>query len=255
MLLADNRKQEMPMVRNRERLDMLGALILERGVVHLRDAARALGVSEMTIRRDIAGEADRFAYLGGHIMPAQAVEPEQPYELAIAADKHASAKRKACSFALDHLRAEDTIFIDCGTTLIHLVDLLPDGMPLTVVTYALNIADKLAQKPHIRLIVTGGFYHAASASFSGDVAMALFDQLGVNTAFLSAAGLDETRGATCIHFHEAEIKRKAMSVSARNILIADNSKIGRIRPAFFAKADDFDAIYTEDGVWEPEELA
>jgi DeoR family transcriptional regulator, deoxyribose operon repressor len=241
------------MVRNRERLDMLGALILERGVVHLKDAARALGVSEMTIRRDIAGETDRFAYLGGHIMPAQAVEPEQPYELALAADKHAPAKRKACRFAVDHLRAEDTIFIDCGTTLIHLVDLLPEAMPLTVVTYALNIADKLALKPHVRLIVMGGFYHAASASFSGDTALALLDQLGVNTAFLSAAGLDEARGATCIHFHEAEIKRKAMRVSAKNILILDQSKLGRIRPAFFARAGDFDAIYTEDGAWEAED--
>lgn len=241
------------MVRNRERLDMLGALILERGVVHLKEAAKALGVSEMTIRRDIAGETDRFAYLGGHIMPAQAVEPEQPYELAAAADKHASAKRKACHYALDHLRAEDTIFIDCGTTLIHLVDLLPEAMPLTIACYALNIADKLAIKPNVRLIMMGGFYHPASASFSGDAAIAQLDQLGVNTAFLSAAGLDETRGATCIHFHEAEIKRKAMSVSARNILILDSSKIGRIRPAFFARADDFDAVYTENGAWEPDE--
>lgn len=240
------------MVRNRERLDMLGALILERGVVHLKDAAKALGVSEMTIRRDIAGETDRFAYLGGHIMPAQAVEPEQPYELAAAADKHAPAKRKACSFALDHLRAEDTIFIDCGTTLIHLVDLLPEDMPLTVVCYALNIAERLASKPHVRLIMMGGFYHPASASFSGEAGLALLDELGVNTAFLSAAGLDETRGATAIHFHEAEIKRRAMRISARNILVLDKSKLGRIRPAHFAKADDFDAIYTEDGAWEPE---
>jgi DeoR family deoxyribose operon repressor len=240
------------MVRNRERLDMLGALILERGVVHLRDAARALGVSEMTIRRDIAGETRRFAYLGGHIMPAQAVEPEQPYELAVAADKHAPAKRKACQFAVEHVRAEDTIFIDCGTTLIHLIDLLPDDMPLTVVCYALNIAERLAAKPHIRLIMMGGFYHAASASFSGETGMVLLDQLGVNTAFLSAAGLDDARGATAIHFHEAEVKRKAMSVSARNILVLDKSKLGRIRPAYFAKAGDFDAVYTEDGAWEQE---
>lgn len=243
------------MARNAERLEMLGNLLAERGVVHVREAARALGVSEMTIRRDIAGEARRFAFLGGHIMPAQAVEPEQPYELAAAADKHAAAKKKACSFALDHLRAEDTIFIDCGTTLIHLVDLLPDSMPLTVVCYALNIANRLADRQNIRLVLLGGHYHAASASFSGNAAMAQLDELGINTAFLSAAGLDEERGATCIHFHEADMKRKAMQVSAKNILILDASKIGRIRPAHFARTDDFDAIYTEDGAWAPEDQA
>jgi DeoR family deoxyribose operon repressor len=241
------------MTRNRERLELLEALIAERGVVHLKDAARALGVSEMTIRRDIAGETERFAFLGGHIMPAQAVEPEQPYELAAAADRHVLAKRRACQHALDHMRAEDTIFIDCGSTLIHLADLLPDQMPLTVVCYALNIADKIALRPHLRLILLGGVYHPASASFSGPAAMQQLDGLGINAAFLSAAGLDDTRGATCVHFHEAEIKRRAMSVSATNILILDASKIGRIRPAFFAGADDFDAIYTENGAWPPEE--
>jgi DeoR family deoxyribose operon repressor len=240
------------MVRNRERLDRLAALILERGVIHLKDAARELGVSEMTIRRDIAGESERFAYLGGHIMPAQAVEPEQPYELAAAADKHAAAKRRACGFALEHLRAEDTVFVDCGTTLIHLVDLLPETLPLTVICYALNIADRLATKPHVRLILLGGFYHPASASFSGEAAVTMLDQLGINTAFFSAAGVDAGRGVSAIHFHEAEIKRKAMQVAAKNILVVDQSKFGRIRPALFATIDDFDAIYTEDGAWEPE---
>ena len=236
--------------RNRDRVDQLATLLAERGVLHLKDAARALGVSEMTIRRDVAGESSRFAYLGGHIMPAQAVEPEQPYELASAADRHAQAKRTACTFALEHLRAEDTIFVDCGSTLMHLADLLPESMPLTAVCYALNIADRLALKPHLRLIMLGGFYHPASASFSGTAALELLDQVGINTAFFSAAGLDEERGVTCIHFHEAEVKRKAMSVSRRKFLLLDNSKIGRIRPAFFARPDDFDAIYTEDGAWQ-----
>jgi DeoR family deoxyribose operon repressor len=238
--------------RYKDRLDHLGALISERGVIHLKDAAKALGVSEMTIRRDISGETDRFAYLGGHIMPAQAVEPEQPYELSTAADRHAQAKRQACIHALNHLRAEDTIFVDCGSTLMHLADMLPDSMPLTAVCYALNIADKLALKPHMRLIMLGGFYHPASASFSGSSALDLLSQMGINTAFFSAAGLDEDRGATCVHFHEAEIKRKAMSVSRKKVLILDSSKIGRIRPAFFARPDEFDAIYTEDGTWQSE---
>lgn len=241
--------------RNSDRLDRLSALIVERGVIHLKDAAKALGVSEMTIRRDIAGETDRFAYLGGHIMPAQAVEPEQPYELASAADRHAQAKRQACTYAVDHLHAEDTIFVDCGSTLMHLADLLPDAMPLTAACYALNIADKLALKPQIRLIMLGGFYHPASASFSGASALDLLGQLGINNAFFSAAGLEEARGATCVHFHEAEIKRKAIAVSRKKILIVDNSKIGRIRPAFFARADEFDTIYTEDGVWRPEDAS
>lgn len=240
-------------MKKQDRLDRLTAMISERGIVHLKDAARALDVSEMTIRRDIAAETGRFAFIGGHIMPAQAVEPEQPYELASASDRHASAKERASEQALPHIRAEDTLFIDCGSTMMHLADLLPEDRPLTVCCYALNIADRLARKPNVRLIMLGGVYHPASASFSGPAALQTLDELGLNVALLSAAGLEEGRGATCEHFHEAEIKKKAMAVAARSILILDDSKLGRIRPAFFAPLDAFDAIYTESGLYAPEE--
>lgn len=241
--------------RNKDRLDQLSALLNEKGVMHLRDAARVLGVSEMTVRRDIANEAGRFAYLGGHIMPAEKVEPEQPYQLASQADRHADAKRAACRYAAGHIHADDTIFVDCGTTLQHLIDLVPQSMPLTVVCYALNIAERLAPEPNMRLILLGGLYHPETASFSGPQGLDTLDRVGINTAFLSAAGLDPARGATCAHFHEVAVKQKAIATAQKNLLVIDNSKLGRVKPAFFANADVFDVIYTEDGAWFAEEAA
>ena len=241
--------------RNKDRLDQLAALLNEKGVMHLKDAARQLGVSEMTVRRDIAGEAARFAYLGGHIMPAEKVEPDQPYQLAAQADRHAGAKRQACQFALDHIHADDTIFVDCGSTLQHLIDLIPQSLPLTVVCYSLNIAERLAPTPNMRLILLGGLYHHETASFSGPQGLDTLDRVGINTAFLSAAGLDGARGATCAHFHEVAVKQKAIATAQKNVLVIDNSKLGRVKPAHFAGAEAFDVIYTEDGVWFSEEAA
>jgi DeoR family deoxyribose operon repressor len=241
--------------RNKDRLDQLATLLNEKGVMHLRDAARKLGVSEMTVRRDIASETARFAYLGGHIMPAERVEPEQPYQIAAQADRHADAKRAACRHAVNHVHAEDTIFVDCGTTLQHRIDLIPQSTPITVVCYALNIADRLALAPNIRFILLGGLYHPETASFSGPQGLDTLDRIGINTAFLSAAGLDAMRGATCAHFHEVAVKQKAIATAQKNLLIIDNSKLGRVKPAFFANADVFDVIYTEDGAWFAEEAA
>ena len=234
-------------IRNRERLERLDRLLHEKGVLHLKEAARLLDVSEMTIRRDISKETDRFAYLGGHIMPADAVEPDSPYQLSREADQHAEAKRRACHHALGQIRAEDTIFVDCGTTLLHLVDLLPETMPLTVACYAMNTAEHLTRKPNLRLILLGGLYHPVTASFSGSPGMEMLDQLGINVAFLSAAGIDATRGATCAHFHEVAVKQKAMALAQRNILVVDQSKFGRVKPAFFAKSAAFDLILSEAG--------
>ena len=233
--------------RKQSRILTLMQALTERRVIHLKEAAELLGVSEMTVRRDVGDNPELFGYLGGHIVPATDSEGDAPYELARAADSHALAKRQACAQALKYLRAEETIFIDCGTTLAHFVDLIPADFPLTAVCYALNIAEKIARKPNMTLVMMGGVYHPASASFSGSAGLETLNETGINTAFLSAAGFDAGRGATCAHFHEAQVKRRVLARTQRSVLVTDSSKIGRVKPAFFAEADAFDAIVTENG--------
>ena len=234
--------------RRSERLGKLAMALAERRSFHIRDAAELLGVSEMTVRRDIAENTDQFSYFGGHIVAAKEPEGEGAYDLSRAADAHAAAKREACSHAARYIRAEDTVFIDCGTTLVHLVDFIPDDCRITAVCYALNVAERLARKPNVTLVLLGGLYHPASASFSGPSGLETLKTLGINVAFLSAAGLDVERGATCVHFHEAEIKQRTMALSKSRYLVCDKSKIGKRKPAFFGEIDRFDAVITEDGV-------
>ncbi len=230
--------------RKAKRIEALATTLEQRRFLHLREAAKLVGASEMTVRRDIGQASDRFIFLGGHITLADSSEEDSTYQLATAADAHAAAKREACRHAARHVRPHETIFIDCGTTLVHLVEFLPDDMPLTVVCYALNIANRLADKPNLTLILLGGLYHPASASFSDWEAL---DGVAINVAFLSAAGIDGRRGATCEHFHEARIKQRAIEVARERYLVVDRSKFGRLRRAFFASPDAFDAIITEDG--------
>jgi DeoR family transcriptional regulator, deoxyribose operon repressor len=234
-------------VRKAKRTVALVSALSDRRVMHLREAALLLGVSEMTVRRDVANHPDQFAYLGGHIMSAAKIAPDKPYELATAADSHASAKREACAHAAGHIRPDETIFIDCGTTLVHLVDLIPDDYQITVICYALNMADRLTRKPNVTMIMLGGLYHPASASFSGDHNLGLIEDMGINVAFISAAGVDAKRGATCAHFHEARVKQKILSLARDSYLVVDSSKIGKLKRAFFAPMSAFNAMITEHG--------
>jgi DeoR family transcriptional regulator, deoxyribose operon repressor len=233
--------------RKTERIETLAEALAERRVLHVKDAAALLGVSEMTVRRDVADYPQRFAFLGGHVMPAPDVEGEQPYELARATDAHASAKRAACRHAVRHIRDGDTVFLDCGSTLIHLIDLIPEDMNLTVVCYAMNVGERLARKSNVKMIMLGGLYHRETASFSGSPGLEVLDHLGINIAFLSAAGVDFGRGASCMHFHEVPVKQKVIALAQRRFLVADKSKFGIQKPAFFAELRAFDALITESG--------
>ncbi|MBZ9678713.1 DeoR/GlpR family DNA-binding transcription regulator [Mesorhizobium sp. ES1-1] len=238
--------------RKAQRTARLMHFLSEKRVIHLSEAATLLGVSEMTVRRDIAGNQGQIAYLGGHILAAAEIDADTPYVLATAADSHAAAKREACVQAVRRIRPDETIFVDCGTTLIHLVDLIPDSYRITAICYAMNIAERLTRKPNVTMIMLGGVYHPASASFSGTHDFDILKSVGINAAFLSAAGVDAKRGATCEHFHEAVVKQKVMSLARENYLVVDTSKIGKLKRAFFSGMDGFDAVITEEGELGPE---
>ncbi len=234
-----------------QRLDRLGILAgaLEAGgSLHLKEAASMLGVSEMTVRRDIASSAGRFTYLGGHIVSAAETLGGMGYFFDKEVATNTDAKRAACRAALTLVEDGDTIFIDCGTTLPHLVSAIPSSQSLTVVCYAMNIAEIVCKKPNLKVVVLGGMYYPSSASFGSHEAVEMLRKIGINKAFLSAGGIHEKNGVSCSNFHEVEIKQAAMARAVQKIVVVDSTKFGKVKPAYFASLDEIDAIVTDSGL-------
>lgn len=223
-----------------ERWRWLSESLAASGPCRMTEAADALGCSSMTIRRDVAGAPDRFAILGGFVVPAG----QGTYRIEREQDQQVLAKEAICARAAEMLRDGDAIFIDCGATTPHLARSLPMDMRLTVVTNGLNIANALADNRRVELVLLGGFYHASSASFEVAEPQAAFARFGLATAFLSAGGLQARRGASCSYFHEVAVKRAAMTAAARRCLLVDASKFGVVKRAAFADIAEFDHVVT-----------
>jgi DeoR family deoxyribose operon repressor len=230
-----------------ERLRVLADALARRNVLRLRDAASLLGVSEMTVRRDIATSPEQFTYLGGYIVRAADVPNGSGYSLEQEEDHFAQAKAQASAFAAQLVTDNETLFIDCGTTLTGLAQRIPDDLHVTVVCYSLNIADILRRKPNVRMILLGGIYVPSSDSFAGDESVDMLKRMGINKAFISAGGVHPTRGVTCWNFHEVAIKQAAMASAVERHLVVDASKEGVVRAVRFSQVDDFDSIITEAG--------
>ena len=230
------------------RLAVLAEALETRGSLHLKEAAALLGVSEMTVRRDVASCEGRFTYLGGHIVSAQNEPGSMGYFLDREADSNIDNKREACEQAVSSIENGDTIFIDCGTTMPHLARRIPAGLSLTVVCYAMNVAEIVCKKPNLKVILLGGIYHPSSASFASAEALEMLRKIGINKAFLSAGGVHEKRGVSCSNFHEVPVKQAAIAIALRKIVVVDSSKLGKVKPAFFAGLDDIDTIVTDSGL-------
>jgi DeoR family deoxyribose operon repressor len=215
------------------------------GLIALSEAATLFEVSEMTVRRDIAGSNGRLAVLGGHVIAV--TEPEAPYTLDSEQDSHLDAKIAACGHALPLIERDDTIFIDSGTTTCHIASRLPADLNLTVICFSMNVAAILARMPTIRWMLTGGHYQSSTASFSGSHGPAMLKDIRVNKAFVSAGGVHPKLGVSCANFSEVGMKRAVIDNAVESYLVIDSSKLDKVKAAYFADCSDFTAILSERG--------
>ena len=228
-----------------QRVARLMSRVQGSGILALSDAADMFAVSEMTVRRDIAGSDGRLAVLGGHIIAVAAAE--LPYALDREQDIHLPDKIAACAQALPLIEKDDTLFIDSGTTTCHIAARLPADLNLTVVCFSMNVANILARMTSVRWILAGGHYQVSTASFSGPHGASVLQDIRINKAFLSAGGVHPRLGVSCANFSEVGIKRAVLDNAVERYLVIDGSKFDKVKAAYFAACTEFTAIITERG--------
>lgn len=233
--------------KRQRRIDRILASLEVNQSLHLRDAAQMLGVSEMTLRRDIAHCDNKILYLGGYLVKAGADKVSQ-YSLDSERGVGLKNKRWVGRLAAEQIEKGDSIFIDCGTTTPHIVAAMPKDIECTVICYSTNIAYPLANFPSVTLVLLGGVFYPASASFYCEESIAYLNKFGINKAFLSAGGVSLERGLSCSNLHEVKVKQAVMEIAMKNMLIVDSGKFGQFRPAFFSEFARIDTLITDAGL-------
>jgi DeoR family deoxyribose operon repressor len=227
--------------RRDERISQLIQALKRSDKLHLKEAASLLGVSEMTIRRDLNGHSGPVVLLGGYICWSRAAPP-----ITCSATKNPAGrgKRRAARHAAALLEAHQMAF-DCGTTTPWIIDAIDDALPFTGVCYSLNTFLALQEKPQCRAILCGGEFHASNAIFMPLSLEDTLSHLSPDIAFYSAAGIDCEQGATCYNLEELPVKHWAMRHARYHVLVVDHSKFGKVRPARMGALAKFDVIASD----------
>lgn len=230
--------------RRDERIQKLTLALKRTDKLHLKDAAQLLGVSEMTIRRDLSEPASTVVLLGGYIVS----DPKNHVGHYFVSDQHgqnAAKKQRLAQAAASLIGENDTVFFDCGTTIPYIIDALPDDLPFTAVCCAMNTFLALKEKPACNVILSGGEFHVDNALFTPIGAHTILDDLCPSLAFISAAGIDKDQGATCYNLNELAMKHHAMLRARQRILVADSSKFGKVLPARIGELHRFDLLVSD----------
>jgi DeoR/GlpR family transcriptional regulator of sugar metabolism len=219
--------------------------VAEQQTIHIADLARELGVSEMTIRRDI-GRLERDGFLRRTYGGATAhVTRSMELGFNARALHQTSAKRLIGMRAAQLVEDLTTLFVGIGTTAEQFALFLPALEGRTVVTDSIPLASFLGTRPG-RVVVLGGVVRRDELSCIGPVAAATVGRYQAEAAVLGAAGLSAGGGITELYDDEADIHRLMIDRSDRLIVLADGSKLGAVTVAAVAPTRAIDVLVTDE---------
>ncbi|MFC7533960.1 DeoR/GlpR family DNA-binding transcription regulator [Actinoplanes sp. GCM10030250] len=243
-----------------ERWNTLLELLSERKRLSIEEAAQELDVSTATIRRDFDELAQQQMVTrtrGGVVAHTVAYELPLRYKAA----RNAAEKQRIAAAAAALIKPGSTVGVNGGTTTTEVARALAvqadlnaeDGASeLTIVTNALNIANELVVRPHVKVVSTGGVARPQSFELIGPLATGIFGRITIDAAVIGVSGLDTGRGATCHHEGEADINRLLVDSAAQVIVAADGSKVGQRAFARICPIEAVDVLVTDSGAPEDE---
>lgn len=201
-------------------------MVRSNGAVSLRELARVVQTSEVTVRRDVRaleaeGLLDRRH--GGAVLPGGFTRESgfpQKSHLATA------EKTAIADLAAGFVEEGEAVVVGAGTTTQELARRLARIPGLTVVTNSLLVAQALAHANRVEVVMTGGTLRGSNYALVGSGAEQSLQGLRVSRAFLSGSGLTAERGLSTSNMLSASVDRALVQAAAEVVVLADHSKLG-----------------------------
>lgn len=211
------------MLAEKRRTNLL-ELVRRQGFAPLPDLAKALEVSESTIRRDLAhlereGAAQRTHGGAFYTGPSPSV-PHFELRQSTQWDKKRAIAHAAHYLIEDH----STVLLDGGSTTYELARLLV-GRPLQIVTNSLPVATLFTATTGADLIVVGGYVHGRTGTTQGPQAEQMIRSLNVRWAVISGAGINE-RGLFNSNLQTAAAEQAMIDAAEEVLAVIDSTKFG-----------------------------
>jgi DeoR/GlpR family transcriptional regulator of sugar metabolism len=234
----------------RQRQTFILDRVREDGAVRVADLVRELGVSDMTVRRDLEVLHERGLLEKVH-GGATSIAGNALFEPGFAAKSalQQSEKDAIADAAVALAEPGMAIAVSAGTTTYALAQRLAYVPGLTVVTNSIPVADVLYQagRADQTIILTGGV-RTPSDALAGPFAVAALRTVHVDLVFVGVHGMDPHSGFTCPNLLEADTDRALIDAGRTLVVVADHTKWGVIGISSIARLDQADVLITDSGL-------
>lgn len=219
-----------------ERQEQIVQRLTANGTESVGAIARALGVSEMTVRRDLEELTERGIVervYGGARMPSELKESFSSEGIPLLREYshvekrrlRTEEKRRIGQRAAQFIDSGDTIFLGAGTTVEQMAHYLPETN-LRVITNSLAVFKILEHCESCELYLVGGLYRQQTGCFVGGMAEEAVAPLGIDKAFIGANGVCNGTLYTA-DMDEGRLQKLVYDKAQKRYAVSDASKVGR----------------------------
>ncbi len=234
-----------------ERQDRIRQLLVGQGTVSVKEISDSLGVSDMTIRRDLeelssAGDIERVHGGARCVRNRTRSMLRHEYTHNEKRKQHAEEKLQIARTAVSLIEEDMTVFLGVGTTVEQMAAVLPP-LHLRIITNSLSVFNILEERDDCELCLVGGMYRRRTGAFVGPIAEMALKTIGVDAAFIGANGVLGNDVSTS-NMDEGNIQKMAFGKADSRYVIADSSKIGKRDFYTFCSLTDLDGLVCEAGI-------
>ena len=239
-----------PDKRQSEILGLLRAMQVE---LRVEELAQMLGVSAVTVRRDLEELATGSLIIRTHggCLAAGRAALETEYHKKVA--HNFRIKQAIGRAAAEEVAPGSVLLINDGSTTYHLAGHLAERCPLTVYTNSLAMITDLNRCEGITVYILGGKYNGELYSLQGSLTERVLENLQFDICFIGADTVTPDGACTVVTPEEASLTRAMLRRARRRILLADHTKCAAGGYSAYGSLRDFQLWITTPGI-EPELL-
>jgi DeoR/GlpR family transcriptional regulator of sugar metabolism len=233
----------------KQRQSMILEHVRRSGGVRVSELTELLGVSDMTVRRDldVLARHGLIEKVHGGATLASAPSLDEP-GFEAKSSRELSEKEAIAQTAARLVRSGTAIAISAGTTTWALARFIMNVRDLTIVTNSIRVADVLQQAPGSPTVILTGGVRTPSDAMVGPVADLAIRSLHFDTLFLGCHGMDPRAGLTTPNLAESETNRSFIRGARQVVVTADHTKWGTVGLSSFANLDEVDVLITDPGL-------
>ncbi|MES2220713.1 MAG: DeoR/GlpR family DNA-binding transcription regulator [Acidobacteriota bacterium] len=230
-----------------ERRQHILAIAQSEGRVRVRDLSKALGISQITIRKDLDHLQGRGLLHRSHggALPAQ---PGALFDPTLQ-EKEKRHHTEKVRIAAELVQEGQCVMLDSGTTTTAVALALKKFSHLTIITNAVNIAAELTGT-QFDVILTGGIVRKNSFSLVGPLAEDMLAEMHADILFLGVDGFDMDIGLTTPNLLESRVNRAMVGAATRVVAVCDSTKFDRRSLSRIVPATAIHQVITDNNLRE-----